>query len=91
MKEGAFLHREDITAEWVDKARNLNEIAESRGQSLAEMSLSWVLAKRYVTSVIAGVSSIRQLDDNIAAVNAPEFTEKELRRIDDVLGNSIQF
>lgn len=88
-KDGAFLHKEDITAEWVDKARKLNEIAASRGQSLAQMSLSWVLAKEYVTSVIAGVSSTRQLDDNLSAINAPAFSDTELREIDTILGESI--
>lgn len=89
-KEGAFLHKEDITEAWVGKARRLNEIAASRRQSLAEMSLSWVLAKEYVTSVIAGVSSIKQLDDNLAAVDAAPFTDEELRMIDEILGDSIQ-
>lgn len=88
-KEGAFLHKEDITAEWVQKAKKLNEIAAQRGQSLAQMSLSWVLAKRYVTSVIAGVSSIRQLDDNLSAIDAPKFTPEELKLIDKILGDSI--
>lgn len=88
-KEGAFLHKEDITESWVEKARKLNEIAQSRGQSLAEMSLSWVLKKPYTTSVIAGVSSIKQLDDNLAAADAPAFTQEELHAIDDILGDSI--
>lgn len=88
-KEGAFLHKEDITAEWVEKAKKLNEIAANRDQSLAQMSLSWVLAKRYVTSVIAGVSSIRQLDDNLEALHTPMFTVEELNQIDEILGNSI--
>ena len=88
-KEGSFLHKEDITAEWVEKARKLNEVALSRGQSLAQMSLSWLLAKRYVTSVIAGVSSIRQLDDNLATVNAPAFTEEDMTHIDEILSDSI--
>ncbi|MCM1449416.1 MAG: aldo/keto reductase [Clostridiales bacterium] len=88
-KEGAFLHKEDITMAWVEKARKLNEIAQHRGESLAQMSLSWVLAKRYVTSVIAGVSSIRQLDDNMASVNAPAFTEEDLTAIDGILSDSI--
>ncbi|MBD5358227.1 MAG: L-glyceraldehyde 3-phosphate reductase [Bacteroides sp.] len=88
-KEGAFLHKEDITEEWVEKARRLNEVAASRGQSLAEMSLAWVLAKEYVTSVIAGVSSIRQLDDNVAAADSKPFTHDELNEIDSILGNSI--
>ncbi|MDE7377071.1 MAG: aldo/keto reductase [Muribaculaceae bacterium] len=88
-KEGAFLHKEDITAEWVEKARRLNEIAAGRGQSLAQMSLSWVLARPRVTSVIAGVSSVAQLDDNLAALSAPAFTAAELEAIDQILGDSI--
>jgi len=88
-KEGAFLHQEDITAEWVDKARRLNAIAADRGQTLAQMSLSWILAKEYTTSVIAGVSSVGQLDDNLAAIDAPGFTPSELSAIDGILADSI--
>lgn len=84
-KEGAFLHEEDITEAWVAKARTLNEIAASRGQSLAQMALSWLLAKKYVTSVIAGVSSVRQLDNNLEAVHAPVFSDSDLSTIDSVL------
>lgn len=88
-KEGAFLHKEDITAEWVAKARLLNDIAAGRGQSLAQMSLSWLLARPAVTSVIAGVSSVAQLDDNLTALSATVFSEAELAAIDSVLGESI--
>jgi len=88
-REGAFLHKEDITVEWIEKAACLNNLAASRGQSLAQMSLSWLLAKDYVTSVIAGVSSIEQLDDNLKAVDAPEFSDGELAQIDSILGDSV--
>ncbi|MCM1037422.1 MAG: aldo/keto reductase [Bacteroides sp.] len=88
-REGGFLHKEDITEEWVAKARRLNEIAADRGQSLAQMSLSWLLARKGVTSVIAGVSSTRQLDDNLAAVEARPFSDSELDTIDSILGDSI--
>ena len=88
-KEGAFLHKEDITEDWIAKARKLNEIAEGRGQSLAEMSFAWVLANGCVTSVIAGVSSVKQLDDNIAATESRPFTPDELAAIDSILGNSV--
>lgn len=88
-REGAFLHKEDITSEWVAKAQKLNEIAASRGQSLAEMALSWVLANKLVTSVIAGVSSVKQLDANLKASDASEFTDEELRAIDNILSNTI--
>ena len=88
-REGGFLHKEDITEEWVAKARRLNVIAADRGQSLAQMSLSWLLARKGVTSVIAGVSSTRQLDDNLAAVEARPFSDGELDAIDSILGDSI--
>lgn len=88
-KEGGFLHKEDVTDEWVQKARQLNELAKSRGQSLAQVSLSWILAKRFVTSVIVGVSSVAQLDDNLSAVSAPAFAPAELSQIDAILGSSI--
>lgn len=84
-RDGSFLHESDVTPEWVAKARRLDEIARERGQSLAQMSLSWVLAKRGVTSVIAGVSSVRQLDDNLLAAEAPGFTAEELHAIDAIL------
>ena len=85
-KEGAFLHAESITDEWLGKAHKLESIAKERGQSLAQMSLSWLLRKEYVTSVIAGVSSVAQLDDNLAAINAPDFTPDQLADIDIILG-----
>lgn len=88
-RAGAFLHKEDITAEWVEKARGLNALAAARGQSLAQMSLSWLLARKRVTSVIAGVSSISQLDDNLAALAAPPFAPADLASIDQILSDSI--
>lgn len=80
-RKGAFLHEEDITEEWLQTARKLNEIAADRGQSLAQMALSWVLSHECVTSVIAGVSSTAQLDDNLKAVEAPVLTDEEIRAI----------
>ena len=85
-REGAFLHESDITEDWLIRARMLNKIAANRGQSLAQMSLSWILAKKYVTSVIAGVSSTAQLDDNLAAIDYDVFSEEDLRQIDALLG-----
>lgn len=84
-RTGSFLHEEDITEEWVEKARKLNEIAAARNQSLAQMALSWVLSHECVTSVIAGVSSTRQLDDNLQAADAPAFSPSELEAINRVM------
>ena len=84
-REGAFLHESDITDQWIAKATRLNDIAAGRGQSLAQMSISWLLAKRYLTSVITGVSSTHQLDNSLKAIDAPPFTADELTAIDAIL------
>lgn len=74
--------RNTITPELVQKLRALNEIAQRRGQSLAQMSLSWDLRLPEVTSVIIGASSVEQLHDNLKALEAPAFTAEELAAID---------
>lgn len=85
VKSGVFLHREDITPELLGKTTQLNELASGRGQTLAEMSLSWLLSKDILTSVIIGASSVKQLLDNIKAVDNIDFTADELRQIDRIL------
>jgi aryl-alcohol dehydrogenase-like predicted oxidoreductase len=60
----------------------LNEIARGRGQSLAQMALSWVLRDQRVTSVLIGASSVDQLEENLGAVSQPGFSESELAAID---------
>ncbi len=85
-REGGFLREADITDEWISKARRLDAIAAERRQSLAQMALAWLLSKRHVTSVIVGVSSRSQLDDNLSAVGSPAFTAEQLAAIDRVLG-----
>ena len=61
----------------------LNDIATSRGQSLAQMALAWALRDDRVTSLVIGASSVRQLEENVAALAGPEFTDDELEAIDD--------
>ncbi len=70
----------------VDLARGLNEIAAGRGQTLAQMALSWTLRDPRVTSVLIGASSVRQLEDNVACVDGPVFTEDELKAVDEITG-----
>lgn len=84
-KVGGFLKREQITPEMVEKIRRLNGIAESRGQSLAQMSLAWLLMHESVTSVIVGASSVAQLDDNLHAIDSEPFTPDQLAAIDAIL------
>jgi L-glyceraldehyde 3-phosphate reductase len=69
----------------IDKVKKLNEIAKSRGQSLAQMSLAWVLKDKRITSVLIGASSVQQLEDNVAMLQNLNFTEEELQRIEEFL------
>lgn len=76
---------DQVTAEKVEKARRLNEIAAHRGQTLAEMALAWVLREERMTSVIVGASSVKQLADNLHALNGLGFTHEELMEIEGIL------
>ena len=62
--------------------RALNEIAAARGQSLAQMALSWVLRDDRVTSALIGASSVAQLEENLAAATRSAFTAEEIKAID---------
>ncbi|UKS24567.1 aldo/keto reductase [Paenibacillus sp. HWE-109] len=80
-----FLRPEDITEDKIAKSRLLNKLAQERGQSLAQMALAWVLRKGFVTSALIGASKVKQLDDNVAALKQPNFTQDELILIDQIL------
>ncbi len=79
-----FLKTSQISEELVRNLTELNDIAAGRGQSLAQMSLSWVLAHPGVTSVIIGCSSVAQLDDSLQAVKSKDFTAEELKEIEAI-------
>ena len=81
-QEGTALSRDLISKERLERISSLNEIARERGQSLAQMALSWVLRKPEVTSVLIGASSVQQVVENIAATEQTSFTTEELTRID---------
>jgi L-glyceraldehyde 3-phosphate reductase len=76
------LTRDLLTDEALDKIRALNEIAGRRGQTLAQMALAWTLRDARVTSTLVGASSVRQLDENVAALDNLEFSDDELAEID---------
>ncbi|HEV7871468.1 MAG TPA: L-glyceraldehyde 3-phosphate reductase [Modestobacter sp.] len=76
------LDRGMITEQYLTHVRALNQIAQSRGQSLAQLALSWALRDPRVTSVLIGASSVRQLEQNVAAVQHLEFSAEELAAID---------
>ena len=84
-KPHGFLKEADITEEKIRKITRLNEIAQKRGQSLAQMALSWLLKDKRVTSVLIGASSTDQLDDNLKALNNLEYSKDEIFEIEMVL------
>jgi L-glyceraldehyde 3-phosphate reductase len=86
-KPQPFLTPADITEDKLTKVRKLNEIALARGQTMAQMALAWVLRHRAMTSVLVGVSSVSQIEDNVAALDNLHFTEEELAAIDEALAD----
>ncbi len=82
---GGFLKASALTPEVLARIQALNDIALRRGQTLAEMSLAWLLKDKLVTSVIVGASSVEQLDDNLKALQNTSFSEAELKEINEVL------
>lgn len=80
-----FLKSSLITEDKITKLKELDKIASGRGQSLAQMALSWILKNPKVTSVIVGASSVAQLQDNLKAVQNISFTNEELIDIDTIL------
>jgi len=85
-KPHGFLRPEHVTEEKIQRVRRLKQIAEARGQTLAQMALRWVLRRPVVTSALIGASSVRQLDDNLDSLKAPALSDEELARIDAILG-----
>ena len=79
---GGSLTREMLNEENLDRIRGLNDIAQGRGQSLAQMAIAWALRDARVTSVLIGASSVAQLEQNVAALGDPEFTADEITTID---------
>ncbi|MDB6018805.1 MAG: YghZ [Pedosphaera sp.] len=80
-----FLRPADITDALLAKTRKLNELAQSRGQTLAQMALAWVLRHKVVTSALIGASKVSQVDDCVGATRNLTFTGEELTNIDEIL------
>jgi L-glyceraldehyde 3-phosphate reductase len=80
-----FLKPKDVTDEKVAKVRQLNEIAQARGQSMAQMALAWVLRLPQVTSALIGASRPAQIDDAVGALQNLAFSAEELSKIDTIL------
>ena len=78
MSKGKFLKESMLTPELLQKLRRYTEIAESRGETLAEMALAWILHQKAVTSVLVGASSVAQLEKNMHCIKAAPFLDSEL-------------
>jgi L-glyceraldehyde 3-phosphate reductase len=83
-KPTGFLQAEQVTDDVIAKVRKLTEIAAARGQSLAQMSLAWVLRDPRMTSALIGASKPEQIEENVAALSNLEFTAEELAAIDEI-------
>ena len=81
-----FLKPSSITEDKLAVIRKLNDIAQARGQKLAQMALQWVLRDEVVTSALIGASRPEQIIENVAALNGPAFTKEELDLIDSIVG-----
>lgn len=88
-QEFGFLQKEQITPEVVARILKLNDFAKKRKQSLAQMALAWCLHDKRVTSVIVGTSSVKQLKENIKALDNIDFTPEDLWLIGEAAGSSL--
>ena len=79
-----FLKKEDVESAH-GKIVKLNDIAQSRGQSLAQMALAWILKDKRITSVLIGASSVKQIEDNVEMLSKREFSSDELTQIEEIL------
>lgn len=84
-KAHGFLKSHDITDDKITTIKKLNEIAQSRNQSLAQMAIAWLLKDQRVTSVLIGASSVAQLENNVSSLMKLEFSGEELSSIESIL------
>tara|TARA_R110001599_G_scaffold161053_15_gene349125 strand:+ start:4204 stop:5223 length:1020 start_codon:yes stop_codon:yes gene_type:complete len=85
VKDGRYLKSSNITSAVLSQVKKLNDLAEERGQSLAQMAIAWLLKSPTITSVLVGVSKASQLQDNVNSLKNLSFTEDELLKIETIL------
>ena len=85
MREGTTIADRYLSEKQIEIVRELNKIAEERRQSLAQMALSWILRRKEITSVLIGASKVEQIVDNVNALKKLDFTQEELKRIEEIL------
>lgn len=88
-KPDAFLKKDDVMEDALSKVRALGEVARSRGQSIAQLALAWVLRDPRMTSALIGASRVEQIEQNVAALANLRFSSSELARIDSILAGRV--
>ena len=84
-RAGTTVAQRYLSDEQLEKIKQLNQFAAERGQTLAQMAISWILRRPEVTTVLVGASRVSQLDNSLAALKNTAFSEDELKRIDEIL------
>ena len=84
-KPSGALKSNQITEEKLNKVQRLNDLAQQRGQSLAQMAIAWVLRHPVMTSALIGASKVSQVEECVAALDKLDFSEEELRTIEGIL------
>ena len=84
-KPHGFLKQSDVSERRLAQVRALNGLAESRGQSVAQLALAWVLREACMTSALIGASRVEQIEQNVAALGNLRFTSGELAQIEAIL------
>jgi len=85
IKDARYLKKDQITKATLAKVRALNDIAKTRGQTMAQLAIAWLLKDERITTVLVGVSRVRQLLDNIGTLKNIDFSKTELRKIQKIL------
>ena len=88
-KPNTFLRREQVTDEKISQVKRLNEIAQARGQTLAQMAIAWVLRHPEMTSALIGASKVSQIQDAVNAIKNLNFTNQELENIEAILKTNV--
>lgn len=86
-RESGFLQKEGVTEEKISKVKKLNTIAEERGQTMAQLALTWVLRKPQVTTALIGASKVSHIEDAVAIQDNLELSDKEEERIEEILNS----
>jgi L-glyceraldehyde 3-phosphate reductase len=85
VRDARYFKTSQITEEKLQKVKSLNEIAQHRGQSLAQMAVAWLLIDPRVTSILIGASKPEQIDDNVGALKNLVFSVDELNEIRNII------